>query len=300
AENTGGQFFAANNAKELTEALAQVSVAKPQPPAKVEVKLRATDQKGGPVIEQGLIWTVRNGATGKVVYQSAAPEGSVAVEMLRGVHDASVLRVSDEAGADGEIETGTNGTTVTLPIIVKLKASLKAPASAPAGSLIEVAWTGPAFPGDYIGIFAVGDEGNRFGDISQDNAVKGEPAELRLPSKPGPYEVRYIVRKNYEAIASEQITVTPVKATLDVPPSAPAAASITIEWTGPGYPGDYIGIFPVGDEGSRYGISEVRLVQGEPAKLQLPSKPGSYEVRYVVRKGYKSIGSEPIEVTKPK
>src|SRR5699024_7486694 len=108
ADYTGGQFFAADNARELTQALEQVSVAKPEPPAKVEVQLQATNQKGGPIIQKGLVWTVRHGASGEVLYQSQSPEGPVAVKLPRGVHDVSVLRVSDEAGADGEIETGTN------------------------------------------------------------------------------------------------------------------------------------------------------------------------------------------------
>src|SRR5699024_6308078 len=102
--------------------------------------------------------------------------------------------------------------------------------------------------------------------------------------------VRYIVRTGYRAIASAPIKVTPVEATLKVPASAPAASTISVPWTGPGYSGDYIAVFAAGDDRNRFGdISSDQPAKGEPAELQLPSKLGDYEIRYIVRKGYRAI-----------
>src|SRR5699024_4574705 len=64
AEETGGRFFLAENASELTDALEQVVEAVPAPPPEpetIEVTLEATDLEGGPVIKDGLIWAVKHG-----------------------------------------------------------------------------------------------------------------------------------------------------------------------------------------------------------------------------------------------
>src|SRR5699024_1932655 len=64
AENTGGQFFMAEDAAELTAALEQVVEAEPAPPPEpetIEVTFKATNQEGGPVIEDGLNWIGRDG-----------------------------------------------------------------------------------------------------------------------------------------------------------------------------------------------------------------------------------------------
>src|SRR5690606_3460363 len=131
ADKTGGRFLQANDAEELAEALQQVSVAtaapapEPEPApevVKVENTLVATDQDGGPVIKDGLHWTVRHGVTGEVIYESAQDAGTVKAEIPRGVHDVSVSRASDGATAEGAIETGANGARLVLPIVVELPA----------------------------------------------------------------------------------------------------------------------------------------------------------------------------------
>src|SRR3546814_765209 len=114
ADNTGGRFLLANDAGELAAALREVSVATTEPapapaPVTVEVNLVATDQDGGPIIEDGLQWTIRHGATGEVIFESAQDAGTVAADIPRGVHDVSVLRASDGATAEGVVETGEIG-----------------------------------------------------------------------------------------------------------------------------------------------------------------------------------------------
>jgi len=55
AENTGGQFVSAANAAELTEALQTTVVEAPEAaPSEANIYLRATELKGGDVIEEGL------------------------------------------------------------------------------------------------------------------------------------------------------------------------------------------------------------------------------------------------------
>src|SRR5690606_10804752 len=159
AEATGGRFFVADDADELRAALDQISAvqaaaaakpvpaAEPKPVATVEISLSATDQEKGPTIRQGLAWTVRHGATGEILHEEA-DAGAIKVKLPRGVHDVSVQRASDGASAEGQI----TGSSLELPIIVKLDASIDAPATGAAGATVRVAWTGPDQPGDYISV----------------------------------------------------------------------------------------------------------------------------------------------------
>ncbi len=294
AENTGGRFFAANNASELATALQEVSEAEPTPPTTVKVTLHATDQKDGPRIEKGLLWTVRHGASDDVLYQSQGTEGTVEIELPRGVHKVHVERVADEAQADGEIETGTNGTTVTVPILMELSASLDAPATAVAGEHLVVTWEGPDRPDDYIGVFepdaAVRD------DLHYTRTREGNPLKLKLPETPGTYELRYVQHNPRKVLARRSIEVTQVSATLDVPATAVAGETVAIPWTGPDYKDDYIGVFKP-DAGNRDDIHYRRTYQGNPAQLKMPEEAGTYEVRYVLNTSRKDLARSTITVT---
>ena len=84
-------------------------------------------------------------------------------------------------------------------------ATLDAPASAPAGSTIEVAWTGPNVNNDYITIARAdqpaGDE------ETYEYCSQGSPMTLKMPATPGDYELRYIMRgTSKEIIARRPIT----------------------------------------------------------------------------------------------
>ena len=94
-----------------------------------------------------------------------------------------------------------------VPITVTpVEASLTAPASAAPGSNIEVAWTGPNYRDDYIGI---GLEGATGGARSESFAYTrdGSPATLTVPETPGTYVIRYFMNQDRTAIAETTLTV---------------------------------------------------------------------------------------------
>src|SRR5699024_5762904 len=96
-------------------------------PETVTVTLKATDQEGGPVIGDGLIWIVRDSASGDIVYESDAPEGVLTAELEEGATNVSVVRVADEANADGKLDVGSGHDSLTLPIITTAKIEVTAP-----------------------------------------------------------------------------------------------------------------------------------------------------------------------------
>ncbi len=185
---------------------------------------------------------------------------------------------------------------VSVPITLKpIEATLDAPAEAPMGSTIEVAWTGPDYRKDYIGIGLADAEG---GDQWENWTYTrdGSPTKLLVPATPGEYLIRYFVRQDRSAIAEIPITVTPVTATLTAPETAAAGSTIEIGWTGPDYKEDYIGVGLVGASGGAQWQSWAYTRDGSPVTITLPDTPGDYVVQYFIRQDRNGIASLPIKV----
>ena len=184
----------------------------------------------------------------------------------------------------------------SVPISLKpVESSLQAPTNAPAGSTIDVAWTGPNYSEDYLGIGRT----DASGASQWENWTytrDGAPAKLLVPATPGDYVIRYFVRQDRSAIAETPITVTPVEATLIVPATAAPGATVKIGWTGPDYAEDYIGVGPVGADGAAQWQSWAYTRSGNPATITLPDAPGDYVVQYFIRQDRESIASATIKV----
>jgi Ca-activated chloride channel family protein len=121
----------------------------------------------------------------------------------------------------------------------------------------------------------------------------GNPAKVTLPTKPGPYELKYFVGQDSSVLASAQITVTAASATLSGPTEGRAGATVDVSWTGPDDSGDYIGICKIGSNDS---LHYVYTSSGNPAKVTLPTKPGSYELKYFVGEDGSTLANTPFTV----
>ncbi|PKN62428.1 MAG: VWA domain-containing protein, partial [Deltaproteobacteria bacterium HGW-Deltaproteobacteria-15] len=110
---------------------------------------------------------------------------------------------------------------------------------------------------------------------------QGSPLKLQVPSEPGNYEVRYILGQGVQLLAKTAITLKAVSATLQAPAVAAAGSKIDVAWQGPANQPDYISIARPDQEAGRY-LYYTYAKQGSPLKLQLPSEPGTYEVRYIL------------------
>jgi Ca-activated chloride channel family protein len=193
------------------------------------------------------------------------------------------------------IQGGSKRILASAPVrLTAIEATLDAPDSVPAGSEIEVAWTGPGNRGDYITIVERGaPEGtfNRYRD-----ARDGKSVRFQVPDAVGDYELRYVVGQSKRTLASRPVTLTAVEATLQAPDAVPAGSELSVDWTGPDNPGDYITVVEQGaPEGThnRYARTE----RGSPAKLQVPDAVGDYEIRYVVGESKRTLASRPLSLT---
>jgi Ca-activated chloride channel family protein len=178
----------------------------------------------------------------------------------------------------------------SVPIAVtELAVKLHAPDQAVAGSTIEVEFEGPDYDGDYIGI------GNRGkGYINYTSTGNRNPASLLVPLKAGTYEICYYAGQDHKVLASVPIAVTELAVKLHAPDQAVAGSTIEVEFEGPDYDGDYIGI---GNRGKGY-INYTSTCNGNPANLLVPLEPGPYEICYYAGQGQEVLASVCISIRK--
>jgi Ca-activated chloride channel family protein len=182
-------------------------------------------------------------------------------------------------------------------------ATLQVPSTAAAGAIIEATWTGPGNQGDYIDLVPRGYTATS-GEATYVYVRDAVPVgKLRVPTSPGEYDVRYVLQLTNErkVKATAPLSVTAATATITVPPNAEAAEPVEIAWQGPAGEGDYIDLVPTGYTQTSGEITYAYTRDGNPAKLTVPGKSGSYEVRYILEGtgGRKILASGTIQVTRP-
>lgn len=297
AEATGGKYFSAKNANELSRALEQTVAAPVAPlaPKVATVTLRATELAGGPEVATGLAWTVKP-ATGAAVF-TKANAGVVEAQLPPGQYIVTAVRTSDGLKGEAPVTAKAGGErTVTVALEFKVAAALKLTPSgqAPVGSKVSVNWTGPNRAGDYITVVKAGATVTDYLDYRQ--TKDGNPVAITLPADPGDYEMRYVLGRPQRILASVPLKAVAVQATLTAPPTAPAGGKISIAWTGPANPGDWITVVKPDAAVSTYNdYFDAKPENREHHDLGMPTDPGDYELRYVLA-GKSIIARTPIKV----
>jgi hypothetical protein len=216
------------------------------------------------------------------VVKKGAPEGSY--EAYTYVRPGKIqLQLP---GAAGDYELRVCGAASPYPTLARqpLKiegaaATVQAPATIKSGAEFEVAWTGPNNPRDYI---TIGNAQRKYLDYKYTSG--GSPVKITAPEAPGEYEVRYILGQGDTVIAAQQVTVGAVSASLAVPAQVAAGARLTMSWTGPGNPRDYLTFVKAGAPEHTWGRYEY-VSKGNPITMVAPDAPGEYEARYLTAKG---------------
>jgi len=208
----------------------------------------------------------------------------------------ATLRAPDEAGdydiryIMGQSKTVLARTQITVSPV---SASLKAPASVPAGSKFKVDWTGPDTKGDYISLAEKESEDTKH--ITYTYTYRGNPATLRAPDEAGDYDIHYIMGQSRTVLARTSVTLTPVSAKVKAPSSVAVETKFSVTWEGPDYQGDYISIAPAGSKDSDYKAYNYTS-RGNPAELKAPAQPGKYEVRYILSRSKTALARTLITV----
>ncbi len=240
----------------------------------------------GEIITDPVIWTLSGTegeaeATGNPVTEEAAP----------GAYEVTAYWTVQETSQTVQFTETQGDRTVVVVFEAPLPtAVLTAPDSAAMGSTVEVGWDGPGAEGDFIAVFDPADDSRSTYAYTAD----GNPVQLLMPPRPGPFEIGYVDDATGEVIATLPIEVTPVTATLTAPDTAAVGSVVEVGWTGPDYAGDYVGVHPAGEPGwDSYFYTEV----GTPGALTMPSTPGDYEITYFMDQERTALATVPISVT---
>ena len=146
---------------------------------------------------------------------------------------------------------------------------------------------------DYITVVEAGAPEGNYGAYTY--TQKGSPLIVKAPKTPGLFELRYVMGRSKKVLASRQVTVKPLAASLKAPSEIAPGASLEVNWTGPNNPKDFIAVAKKEAPGNSF-ESRAYSRAGNPAKLFAPSTAGTYELRYVLNKGNRVLTSVPIKV----
>jgi hypothetical protein len=200
--------------------------------------------------------------------------------------------------------------TVTAPAV-----SVSATQVATGQVVTATVTNGPGLPGDWLAFFPVGGgQAQRIwsqylnGKGPSGPGVSMATLPLTMPTTPGTYELRLYRNDSWTLLAtSPAITVTAASIDLSAASvSAGTELSVTVE-NGPGLPGDWVGLFPVGGTSAQrvtaYYVNGTGPaapgVTGGTRKLLMPS-PGTFEFRLYRNDSWTLLAtSPPITVVAP-
>ncbi|HET7535465.1 MAG TPA: hypothetical protein VFJ90_03370 [Candidatus Didemnitutus sp.] len=163
-----------------------------------------------------------------------------------------------------------------------------------AGATLQVTWAGPNNASDYITVVPKATPDGQYGNYTY--TAKGSPLNLLMPIMEGEAEIRYMTGQGGKVLGRRPIKIIAAKVTLDAPKDVRAGFQITINWTGPNNPSDYITIvkeiIPEGEH-----AAYVYTAKGSPVTLTAPTWPGDYEVRYMTGQGNKVLKKRSIRIS---
>ena len=158
---------------------------------------------------------------------------------------------------------------------------------------IEVSWTGPVAPGDFISVAKPSQTAGAY--VNQISVKKANPVRLRAPSDPGEFEIRYILGRGAKLLAKAPITINAVSAKVEPPHSAPCKSMFEVRFEGPGYNEDYICVARLNQPPGAY-LTAASVRKGNPLKIKAPLEAGDYEVRYILGRGNRLLAKAPVKI----
>jgi len=166
--------------------------------------------------------------------------------------------------------------------VLPVSATVAGPTQGAAGAQVEVRWTGPNYGRDYIAIGTVNPDEQIA--LTYSYTSDGNPLKVELPDKDGEYVIRYLTGEGNVALAQQRIKVGGVSANVTPPAKVEAGAPMSVQWTGPNNPRDFLTIVKAGAE-ERTWWRDAATAEGNPSKFTAPDAPGEYEVRYLTGQG---------------
>jgi len=302
AENTGGRYLNARDARSLRAALSTLAVATTEPalppaqasidgPPEAPIASMIEVAWRGPADRGDYLAIVRLDANGGAIEQNfASIDANLATVRLLTPAQPGAYRLR-------YISPRRNPATLAdAPItIIEASATLDAPDSAVAASRISVRATGPFLERHWIGFAPKGSAADAYLDYQRPTGPTSDVV-LTAPAEPGEYELRFVLNENERVLTSRPIQITPAAAQIDAPDEAPIASLITVRARGPNSERHWIGLAPAGSDIGTY--LDYQRPTGETSEITLgtPAVAGNYEIRFVLNEAEKILLSRPIRV----
>ena len=182
------------------------------------------------------------------------------------------------AAPQGRVVLATEAITITDAAVALVSDPVRQ-----IGQTLRVVWRGPGNNGDYIDIVPRGYT-RTTGELTYSYLRSNDPASLRVPGKPGAYDVRYVAAASdgRSVLKTVPLEVRDAHVDLAFNPTAMLGETLSVDWAGPDGSGDYVDLVPKGFTNTTGELSYFYTSRGSPTDLKLPGKPGEYEVRYVL------------------
>ena len=180
--------------------------------------------------------------------------------------------------------------------VIAADVDLSAPADAIAGTTIQVTWTGPDNAGDYITVVAIETPDGQYGNYT--NTSAGSPLNLLIPIMAGRAELRYMAGQGHKVLARRPVDIVAAEVRLSAPAECAAGAAVSITWTGPNNPGDYITVVAKATPDGQY-AAYTPTTTGSPLSVKAPNDAGDAEVRYMTGQGNRVLARIALKVNAP-
>jgi len=306
AENTGGMYFSANNAEQLSEALDKTTkeliAEKPPTPSPSasptpeptstplpEAKIQAPESAiAGTEIE--VLPEADKGLDGYFYLYSKGKDKSLTYSRINeskdgnNNYDKSAIRLPAIAG-EYEIRWENSRKEVLARTTVKVidaEISIGAPDEANIGTEVEVKIQAPEGLDGYIYLYAEGrNQSISYAQVRANAYGDYENPKIRLPAKSGTYVLKW-QNSRKEVLAEKNIKAIDVAISLKHAESAPINTEIEVTLHAPDGLSGYIYLYAAGrDKYLHYDSVRMDDIQGyKPVKLKLPNTPGSYEIKW--------------------
>jgi Ca-activated chloride channel homolog len=264
--------------------------------APVGAVLTAADEVilGAPV---SITWTGPNNAGDFIcIVAKDAPDAQVGNYADAAKGSPSVIAAPVNPG-DAEIRYVTGQGRKVLArrkmVVLVPDTSLAAPAAVTAGAKFSVTWKGAANAGDYITVVPKATPDGQYRNYT--DVTKGSPLELTAPMETGDAEIRYMTGSQARVLARRPIAVVGANVNLEAPEQSVAGTAVTIVWSGPNNPNDYLTIVPKTTPDGQYG-NYVNTTKGSPLVVSAPMRAGEAEIRYMSGQGAKVLARRSIKI----
>jgi Ca-activated chloride channel family protein len=308
ARATGGSYFRAGDAAALRGALRDAGREIAAPPAKavataIDTPPPAASLRAPASIVAGtalkVAWSGPGGSADLIGFAPpAAPDvGGHALEVSQGNPLQLVA-----PGKPGKyellyVQASPRRALARAPIdVTPPLATLEAVETVTLGRPIEVAWTGPNGPHDFVTVVAP--EAPDAAYLGYAETAAGSPARFAVPDRPGTYELRYVVAASNQVLARRTIVALAATVGIEAAESAPAGSRLPVRWTGPNNRGDFITVVAPGDPDHAYkDYFDTGQTAADAGALELPMAAGTYELRYVSGQSNQVLARRSVVVT---